>query len=57
MANRPCRADSDLKDIWRLLMPGTPLPACETPENSNKEKSQPALQRADDQTQTRSKPR
>jgi hypothetical protein len=42
MANRPCRADSDLKDIWRLLLPGTPLPVCGAPENSDKEKRQSA---------------
>jgi hypothetical protein len=34
MANRPCRTDADLKKIWRLLLPGTPLPACDAPENS-----------------------
>jgi hypothetical protein len=49
MANRPCRADSDLKDIWRLLLPGMPLPACETPKNSDQEERQSAPPpRADD---------
>jgi hypothetical protein len=42
MANRPCRTDADLKDIWRLLLPGTPLPACETSKNSGDEKRQNA---------------
>jgi hypothetical protein len=34
MADRPCRTDADLKQIWQLLLPGTPLPACDAPENS-----------------------
>jgi hypothetical protein len=38
MANRPCRTDADLKDIWRLLLPCTALPACETSKNSGDEK-------------------
>jgi hypothetical protein len=49
MANRPCRTDADLKDIWRLLLPGTPLPACGASENSADEKRQNAAPaRADD---------
>jgi hypothetical protein len=34
MANRPCRTDADLKRLWQLLLPGTPAPACNAPENS-----------------------
>lgn len=34
MANRPCRTDADLKRLWQLLLPDTPAPACEAPENS-----------------------
>jgi hypothetical protein len=34
MANRPCRTDADLKRLWQLLLPGTPAPACDAPENS-----------------------
>jgi hypothetical protein len=34
MINRPCRTDADLKLIWQLLLPGTPVPACDAPENS-----------------------
>jgi hypothetical protein len=34
MAHRPCRTDTDLKKIWRLLLPGTPLPACDSSEVS-----------------------
>jgi hypothetical protein len=50
MTNRPCRADSDLKDIWRLLLPDTPLPVCGAPENSGNEKRQSApAPRADDE--------
>lgn len=28
MTNRHCRADADLKQIWQLLLPDTPFPAC-----------------------------
>jgi hypothetical protein len=35
MAKRPCRTETDLKRIWRLLLPGTPLPACVTDENAS----------------------
>jgi hypothetical protein len=31
MANRPCRADADVKRIWRLLLPDTAFPACGAP--------------------------
>ncbi|MGE5166915.1 MAG: hypothetical protein ACM3IH_23205 [Sphingobacteriales bacterium] len=35
MAKRPCRTDTDLKRIWRLLLPDTPLPACGVEENAD----------------------
>jgi hypothetical protein len=35
MTNRPCKPDADLKWLWRTLLPGMPLPACGTPENSD----------------------
>jgi hypothetical protein len=28
MANRPCNPDADMKRLWQLLLPGTPVPAC-----------------------------
>jgi hypothetical protein len=39
MVDRPCRTDTDLKGIWRLLLPGTPLPSCETPETPGNDKN------------------
>jgi len=42
VANRPCRTDADLKKIWQLLLPGTPLPACDAPENSTGEEREDA---------------
>jgi len=35
MAGRPCRPDADFERLWRLLLPGTPFPACGTPESSD----------------------
>jgi hypothetical protein len=35
MANRPCRADADLKRIWQLLLPDTPFPACNAQGNAD----------------------
>jgi len=35
MASRPCKPDADLKWLWQTLLPGVPLPACGTPENSD----------------------
>jgi hypothetical protein len=35
MANRPCKPDADLNWLWLTLLPGTPLPACGVPEESN----------------------
>jgi hypothetical protein len=34
MTGRPCKPGSDLHGLWRLLLPGTPFPACDVPENS-----------------------
>jgi hypothetical protein len=28
MIQRPCHPDTDLKRLWHVLLPGTPLPAC-----------------------------
>jgi len=28
MADRPCNPGSDLKRLWRTLLPGTPFPQC-----------------------------
>jgi hypothetical protein len=28
MTGRPCRPGSDLRGLWRLLLPGTAFPAC-----------------------------
>lgn len=33
MASRPCKPDADLKRLWRTLLPGTPFPACGSPED------------------------
>ncbi len=33
MASRPCKPDADAKQIWRLLLPDTPFPACGVREN------------------------
>jgi hypothetical protein len=32
MADRPCKPDADLKRLWRMLLPGTPFPACGVPK-------------------------
>jgi hypothetical protein len=34
MTGRPCKPGSDLHGLWRLLLPGTPFPACGVAENS-----------------------
>jgi len=34
MTGRPCRPGSDLRGLWRLLLPGTAFPACGVAENS-----------------------
>jgi len=35
MAGRPCNPDSDLKRLWRTLLPGTPFPQCGVPAQAN----------------------
>jgi hypothetical protein len=35
MASRPCRPGTDLKQLWQFLLPGTSLPACGVPEESD----------------------
>jgi hypothetical protein len=32
MAGRPCKPDADLKQLWQVLLPNTPFPACGVPE-------------------------
>ncbi|MGH6682599.1 MAG: hypothetical protein ACRECA_01515 [Pseudolabrys sp.] len=47
MIERPCRANTDLKQIWRLLLPDTPFPACGAPEGSDtKERDDAAAARS-----------
>jgi hypothetical protein len=40
MTGRPCKPDSDLRGLWRLLLPGTAFPACGVPENSTADTSE-----------------
>ena len=40
MTGRPCKPGSDLHGLWRLLLPGTPFPACGGPENSTEDTSE-----------------
>lgn len=35
MAERPCKSGTDVKGIWRLLLPDTPFPACGTQEEED----------------------
>jgi hypothetical protein len=35
MTGRPCKPGSDLHGLWRLLLPGTPFPACGVPEEAD----------------------
>jgi hypothetical protein len=32
MIGRPCKPDPDMKWLWRTLLPGTPLPSCDSKE-------------------------
>ncbi len=34
MANRPCKPGDDIKQIWQLLLPDTPFPACGAQEDN-----------------------
>jgi len=36
MASRPCKPDADLKQLWQVLLPSTPFPACGAPEKPEK---------------------
>jgi hypothetical protein len=40
MTGRPCKPGSDLHGLWRLLLPGTPFPACAVAENSTEDTSE-----------------
>jgi hypothetical protein len=35
MAGRPCKPDADFVRLWRVLMPGTPFPACGITDDSD----------------------
>jgi hypothetical protein len=48
MTGRPCRPDADFKRLWRLLLPGTPFPACGVPEESNTSERVEAVENARD---------
>jgi hypothetical protein len=41
MSGRPCKPGSDLHGLWRLLLPGTPFPACGVVENSTADTPEP----------------
>jgi hypothetical protein len=32
MTNRPCKPNTEMQWLWRVLMPDTPLPGCGLPE-------------------------
>ena len=34
MANRPCKPDADMKWLWQVLLPGTPMPVCGVKEDA-----------------------
>jgi hypothetical protein len=40
MTGRPCKPGSDLHGLWRLLLPGTPFPACGVAEDSTADSSE-----------------
>jgi hypothetical protein len=42
MADRPCKADADVKRIWQLLLPDTPFPACGARENADADAAESA---------------
>jgi hypothetical protein len=48
MIGRPCKPDADLKRMWRLLLPGTPFPACGVPVESNTSERVEAAENARD---------
>jgi hypothetical protein len=47
MSGRPCNPDSDLKRLWRVLLPGTPFPRCGTPEEPTAPASENSATTAD----------
>jgi hypothetical protein len=53
MANRPCKADADLKRIWQLLLPATPFPACGVQENADADVSESAASSTRDEAALR----
>lgn len=58
MAKRACQPGEDLKQIWRLLLPDTPYPSCETPENAGGQSHEGKTpERADDKPKADSRPR
>jgi hypothetical protein len=40
MTGRPCKPGSDLHGLWRLLLPGTPFPACGVADNATADTSE-----------------
>jgi hypothetical protein len=42
MATRPCKPGADVKQIWQLLLPDTPFPACGTQQNTGADASERA---------------
>lgn len=34
MTGRPCKPDDDFKRLWKTLMPGVAMPACEVTKNT-----------------------
>lgn len=39
MATRTCKPDAELKQLWKLLLPGTAMPACGVTEDAGAAKS------------------
>ena len=39
MATRTCKPDAELKQLWKLLLPGTAMPACGVTEDADAAKS------------------
>ena len=35
MPGRPCRPSADMKELWRLLLPGMNVPACGVEQQSD----------------------
>jgi hypothetical protein len=45
MIGRPCRPDADFERLWRMLLPGTPFPACGMPAAGEQTEPATALRR------------